>query len=137
VTVTADTSVVVPSLLDWHEHHAVAQEAVEDVHRLPGHVLAAAFSVLTRLPHGLSLRPGDAAELLLEAFPGEPLALPPVGYPAVLRRLAAAGLRGGSVYDGLVAASAAHAEATLLTADARAAGTYRAVDVTFEVLTLP
>jgi len=137
MTVTADTSLVVPSLLDWHEHHAVALEAVEDVHRLPGHVIAEAFSVLTRLPHGLSLRPGDAAELLLEAFPGEPLALPPVGYPAVLRRLAAAGLRGGAVYDGLVAASAAHAEARLLTADARAAGTYRAVDATFEVLTLP
>lgn len=136
VTVTADTSVVVPALTDWHDHHAIAHRAIAEVVSLPGHVLAEAFSVLTRLPHGLSLHPTDASALLLEAFPGQPLALPVDGYPTLLRRLAAAGLRGGAIYDGLVAASAMQAGAMLLTLDARAAGTYRAVDADFRPLPL-
>lgn len=135
--VTADTSVVVPALADWHEHHAVARDAIPDVTRLPGHVLAESFSVLTRLPHGLSLRPADAATLLLEAFPGEPLALPADGYPRLLRGLADAGLRGGAIYDGLVAVSATCAGAMLLTLDARSAGAYRAVEARFRALPLP
>jgi hypothetical protein len=128
---TADTSVVVPALTDWHEHHAIARSATATVDRLPAHVLAESFSVLTRLPHGLALSPTDATGLLLRAFPGPPLTLDGEGHRSLLRQLATAGLRGGAVYDGLVAATAAGAAAELLTLDARAAGTYRAVGVRF------
>jgi predicted nucleic acid-binding protein len=38
---TADTSLVVPALLSWHESHKAVRDAVRDVTRLPGHVLCA------------------------------------------------------------------------------------------------
>ena len=129
--VTADTSVVVPALLGWHEHHAMAGPAIADVQRLPGHVLAEAYSVLTRLPRGLSLAPSAAADLLLSAFPGEPLTLEGASYVRLLQELAAAGIRGGAIYDAVVAASATSESAELLTLDVRAAGTYRAVGARF------
>lgn len=133
--ITADTSVVVPALLDWHDHHAVARPATADVDALPAHVLAETFSVLTRLPHGLSLTPADAADLVLDAFPGRPLTLSGDGHRRLLRALAAAGVRGGSIYDGVVAATAAEADAELLTLDGRAAATYRAVGSRFRAPT--
>jgi len=129
--VTADTSVVVPALADWHEHHDIARAATTDIDRLPAHVLAESFSVLTRLPHGLSLAPDDATSLLFGAFPGPPLTLHAEAYCTLLQQLGAAGIRGGAVYDGLVAASAAGASAELLTLDARATATYRAVGARF------
>lgn len=129
--VTADTSVVVPALLDWHDHHGITRPATAGVDRLPGHVLAEAFSVLTRLPHGLSLAPGVATDLLLDAFPGPPLLLGADAHVRLLRSLGAAGIRGGAVYDGVVAATAAEADAELLTLDGRAAATYRSVGARF------
>jgi predicted nucleic acid-binding protein len=44
------------------------------------------------------------------------------------------GLIGGAVFDGLIAATARDAEATLLTLDQRAARTYQAVGAAFELL---
>jgi PII-like signaling protein len=48
---------------------------------------------------------------------------------ALLEILAQAGVRGGAVYDALVGWTAAHASAELLTLDARAMATYRALGV--------
>lgn len=129
--ITADTSVVVPALLDWHDHHKIARPAIAGVDRLAGHVLAEAFSVLTRLPHGLALDPIDAADLLLEAFPGPPFVLNAESHVSMLRSLALGGIRGGTVYDGVVAATALLADAELISLDARAVATYRAVGVRF------
>ncbi|WP_300007832.1 PIN domain-containing protein [Pseudonocardia sp.] len=133
--ITADTSVVIPALLDWHDHHAVARPAMLGVDTLPAHVLGESFSVLTRLPHGLSLPPSDATELLLEAFPARALTLSADGHRELLRTLAVAGVRGGAIYDGVVAATAAEADADLLTLDGRAAATYRAVGARFRTPT--
>lgn len=47
--------------------------------------------------------------------------------------LATAGVSDGSVYDGLIAATAAHNGAILLTADRRAARTYAALGAKFEL----
>ena len=55
------------------------------------------------------------------------MGLPADAYPELLEALASAGLTGGAVYDALVAASAQHAGATLLSLDVRAATTYRAI----------
>lgn len=126
---TADTSVVVPALTQWHEHHERARAAIERVERLPAHVLVESYSVLTRLPRGLALSPVDAMKLLCGAFPGAPFTLDPADYQVLLERIAPAGLRGGAVYDALVGWTAAKADVELLTRDARASGTYRAVGV--------
>lgn len=127
--VTADTSVVVPAVLDWHEAHDVATAAIVEVVRLPAHVLVEAYSVLTRLPHGLGLAPPDASALLLDAFPGPALVLDAAANRALLETLAETGVRGGAVYDAVVGSTAAHASVELLTLDARAMATYRTVGV--------
>jgi predicted nucleic acid-binding protein len=131
---TADTSVIVPSLLRWHALYQVAAAAVRDVRQVPAHALAESFSVLTRLPPPRALRPELASEALLHAFPQDPLILTASGYAATIARLADAGLGGGRVYDAVVGATAAEAGACLLTADRRALATYALVGAQVELL---
>jgi predicted nucleic acid-binding protein len=131
---TADTSVVVPALIQWHALHVQAAVRLRDVRRLPGHALAEAFSVLTRLPMPRALTPLQASQALLHSFPEESLSLSPAGYATTMRRLADAGLGGGRIYDAIVAAAAAEAGARLLTADRRAIPTYALVGAEFELV---
>ena len=49
--------------------------------------------------------------------------------------MAELGIAGGAVYDALVAAAAAEHGITLATRDRRAADTYRALDIDFELFT--
>lgn len=131
---TADTSVVVPALIQWHEAHAMALSALRGVTALPAHVLIESFSVLTRLPGGTSLRPGQAETALGRAFPDEPLVLGRSALRDVIRRLAEAGLGGGRVYDALVAAQAGGAGARILTRDRRALSTYAMFGLDYELV---
>ncbi|MGQ0733286.1 MAG: type II toxin-antitoxin system VapC family toxin [Acidobacteriota bacterium] len=97
-------------------------------------MLIEAFSVLTRLPPP-HRAPADLVVAFLAArFPDPPLRLPARGYQALLRSLTAAGLTGGAVYDDLVAATARHAGATLLTRDQRARAVYDRLDVRYEIV---
>lgn len=127
IAVTADTSVVVPSLAAWHEQHDRALEAVAAVRALPAHVLFETMSVLSRLPHGVAQPLSVTADLLDEAFPDGPLVLPGDAVRSLLRRLGETGVSGGAVYDGLVAATARHHDASLLSLDARARPVYTAL----------
>ena len=52
----------------------------------------------------------------------------------LLNRLAEAGIGGGSVYDALVGATAAHHRLRLATRDTRAMETYKTLDVEFELI---
>jgi predicted nucleic acid-binding protein len=131
---TADTSVVVPSLLHWHELHHQAAAALREVRRLPAHALIESFSVLTRLPGSRSLRPHLALQALVRGFPDEPFILSPGAYLRAIGRLAEAGLGGGQIYDAIVGATAAEAGACLLTADRRAVPTYALVGAQFRLL---
>lgn len=126
---TADTSVVVPSLAAWHEHHEDALEAVGKVTCLPAHVLVETVSTLSRLPGGLAQTLHVALGLVREAFPDAPLTLPSEGYAGFLETLGVAGLGGGAVYDGLVGRTATWYGARLLSFDARARGVYHALGV--------
>ena len=132
--VTADTSVVVPALIQWHDAHARARSALRVVTTLPAQVLIESFSVLTRLPGGTSLRAGQAETALGRAFPDEPLVLHPPAFRDVIRRLAEAGLGGGRVYDAIVAAQAAKAGARILTRDRRALSTYAMFGLEYELV---
>ena len=124
---TADTSVVVPALTEWHEYHSLARKATEGLRRLPAHVLTESYSVLTRLPHGLAIPPAAAADLLLAAFPDPPLTLDPDEHRELVQQLGATGVRGGQVYDALVAVTAARRGVKLVTLDERALAVYRAL----------
>lgn len=126
----ADTSVVVPAFASWHEDHAAATAAVRAGTRLPAHVVAESFAVLTRMPPPYRVAPAPVAEFLARRFPDPPLGLDPDAYPILVRRLADAGLAGGSVYDALVGETARRAGAVLLTRDRRAALVYELLGVT-------
>lgn len=126
---TADTSVVIPIVCAWHEAHAATLEAAAGVTCLPAHVLIEAVATLTRLPGGLAVSSVQAATVVRERFPDEPLTLTADEYVQLVEAIKATGLRGGQIYDALVAATAKTANAVLLTRDRRAEPTYRAVEV--------
>jgi len=56
------------------------------------------------------------------------------GSAALVAQLSASGVSGGAVYDALVAAAAAEHGLRLVSRDARAAGTYRAMGADLELL---
>lgn len=130
---TCDTSILVPALLPWHEHHASARAVARSVQGIPAHVLFETYSVLTRLPAPHRLAPGSVGELIAR-LPGTILTLPADRYAATLRELADAGIRGGASYDGLIAATALVHHRRLVTLDRRALPTYDAVGATVRAL---
>lgn len=131
--VTADTSVVIRALVRAMPGHAAAARALTGHDRPVDHVLLEAFSVLTRAP-AIRLMPADAAAALRALLPGRVISLPAPARSRLPASLAVAGVAGGAVYDGLIAATAAHHDATLLTADRRAARTYAALGARFQLL---
>ncbi len=132
--IVADSSVTVAALAPWHEEHPAAAAALARTDRLIAHVALETYSVLTRLPEGLRMPPEVAAALLAEHFPGAPLALPAKATMALIADCAARRITGGAVHDALIAATARHAGATLLTRDRRALATYTAVGATVDVV---
>lgn len=127
--IAVDTSLVVALFASWHEAHGAVRAAVPAAVHLPAHVLLESYSVLTRLPP-----PHRAPEQVVEAFLRKRFArklliLPGAGHRSLLELAAQRRITGGAVYDALVAATAKHADATLLTRDGRAARAYEAVGV--------
>lgn len=132
--IAVDTSVVVAAFASWHEAHAAAAAVLRQRPRLPAHVAVESLSVLTRLPPP-HRAPAEVVLAFLDARFVEPLlVLPAQEHRRLLTDAVAAGSVGGAVYDALVGLTVRHAGATLLTRDRRAAGTYRAVGVAFELV---
>lgn len=77
--------------------------------------------------------PQAVARLLAHNFPGSRF-LSTQGAERLHARLAELGIAGGAVYDALVAAAAAEHGITLATRDRRAAETYRALKIDFELI---
>jgi len=73
-------------------------------------------------------------EFLRQRFPAVPLILPAKAHWLLLGAAAAAGLSGGAFYDALIAATAKHANALLLTRDRRALATYERIGARFELV---
>jgi predicted nucleic acid-binding protein len=135
VTITADTSVLVASFASWHEHHDVAFSAVGRLDGVVAHCLLETYSVLTRLPAPHRMSAGVVAKYLEATFGHHAvLGLPPEEQRKLVRTCASQGLSGGSVYDAVIAATCARANAKLLTLDTRARPTYAALGVEHEVL---
>ncbi len=130
-----DSSVAVRALLEDAEDHAAALAVVRDQPSIPLHAVIETYSTLTRIPEPARLEPEVVAELLRENFGDRVLS----GTSARsilpwIERLASEGIRGGAIYDALIAESARAAGATLVTADKRAAATYRTVGVDVQML---
>lgn len=129
-----DTSVVVAGLLVDHAQHELARPLFDSKPSIPAHVALESYSVLTRLPLPGRISPADAAQLLLRAFGGRFVALSGAEQEKLLADLPGLGIAGGAVYDALVAATALKHELTLHSLDRRAAGTYEAIGVEYELI---
>jgi predicted nucleic acid-binding protein len=119
-----DTSVVVAAFASWHEKHEQARESVDGEVRLVEHCALETYSVLTRLPAPHRAPADLVRQFLREWFPQPYLRLSAAAYRSFLTRLPDHGIAGGAAYDALVAATAAHAGAELLSCDRRALPIY-------------
>lgn len=128
ILTAVDTSVVVASLMTWHEAHerslaAIAASTARNRRLvLPHPVLQQSYSVMTLLPPRYRLRPREAFDLLSDAF-RETADLPArpggIAWKTVEEGLAA-GAVGGSIHDFEILEGAAAAGArSLLTLNPR------------------
>jgi len=114
-----DTSVLVAAILEEHEHHersfSAFATATPSSACCAAHNLAEVYATLTRYPGKQRLSP-DQALLAIEVFENRLaiVALEPREYLAALRKFAIHGITGGTIYDGLIAACAMKARASVL-----------------------
>ena len=132
--IAADTSVVVAGFASWHEGHSAAREALDATVRLPAHVTLEVYSVLTRLPPPHRATSSIVWSFLQDRFRKPCLGLSASEHRSLLREASEKGITGGAVYDALVAATARHAGATLLTRDRRAVRVYEALGTPFRMV---
>lgn len=129
-----DTSAAVAFLVADHKQHDATFEALAQRRLgLSGHAAFETFSVLTRLPPPARRTPAAVSRLLAANFPHTRF-LSSDRAAALFASLAGHGLAGGTIYDALVGATALEHALTLVTRDKRALDTYRALDVTVELL---
>jgi predicted nucleic acid-binding protein len=128
-----DSSIAIAAFGEWHELHESAVEALASSPALIAHAALEAYSVLTRLPEPFRVPARTAIEYLAENFPPRRLALPAAEQRALPETMERAGVRGGSVYDGLVGLTAKAAGAQLLSLDTRAAQTYDRLGVEYRL----
>ena len=132
--VLVDTSVAVAlSVADHHDYEATRDALGRRALGLAGHAAFETFSVLTRLPPPARRTPATVARLLAAGFPHNRY-LGAKSAMSLFAELEALGIAGGAVYDALVGAAAREHGLTLVTRDRRALETYRALDVSVELL---
>jgi predicted nucleic acid-binding protein len=126
--ITPDSSVAVAAAAPWHTSHdaAVAALAAEPP-SLIAHVALETTAALSRMPEGQRLAPSVVLAWLERRFPARWFVLPAVATKRMLRIAVDRGIRGGALYDVLIAATAAHYGLVLVSADRRAAAAYAAV----------
>lgn len=132
--IAPDSSVTVAAAAPWHVAHEAAVTALRaEPPSLIAHVAYETTSAMSRMPEGQRLAPEVVLEWLERRFEARWLALPADAARSALRAAVEHGLRGGALYDALIAATAAHHDHTLLSADRRAAPVYAAfgVDVVY------
>lgn len=127
-----DTSVVVAAFATWHPAHVLARRTLDDAPRLPGQAGLEAYSVLTRLPPPHRAPARDVRAFLEAEFSERWLSLPGAELAALVPRLVDLGIAGGATYDALIAVTAKHAGATLITRNRRALAIYERLGVEVE-----
>ena len=132
--IAVDTSVVVAAFATWHQGHPAAVAVLARRPRIPAHALIESFSVLTRLPLPHRGPAHLVRQFLAEQFDAVPLILPGALFHALLARAIDSNLIGGAIFDALIAETAKHAGATLLTRDKRAIPTYEKLAARFELV---
>ncbi len=129
-----DTSAAVAFVLPRNEaHDAVVARSLAEPKGLAGHAAFETYSVLTRLPPPYRLSAAQARQVIATDFPHGHY-LSQREQERALAMLAQARIAGGAVYDGLVALAAGRADRVLLSCDRRAASTYQALGVRYELI---
>jgi predicted nucleic acid-binding protein len=124
--IAADSSVLVPAILASHEFHEACFESAGRGDATIGHALVATYAVLTRLPQPYTVPP-EQASAALRSYSSQVLVLPGDDLADMIDRFVIARVSGGSSYDALIGATAAHHGANLLTRDERAAEVYERI----------
>jgi predicted nucleic acid-binding protein len=132
-----DTSAAIAYVDPDHAFHAAVRQRVDGRRLgLAGHAQFETFSVLTRLPAPKRQSGREAARLIAAEFP-EPRFASPAEQADLVAQFADAGVVGGAVYDGLVAAAARAHDLTLVTCDSRAQPVYAALRVRHLMVAAP
>lgn len=128
--IAPDSSVTIAAAAPWHVAHAAATTALAaERPSLIAHVALETTAAMSRMPEGQRLAPAVVFKWLERRFRTPWLALPANATRRSLRIAIEHGIRGGALYDALIAATAAHHHHTLISADHRAAPVYAAVGV--------
>lgn len=134
--IAPDSSVTIAAAASWHVAHDRAVAALEvEPSSLIAHVAYETTAAMSRMPERRRISPAVVLDWLEQRFPQPLLTLPADAARAALRRAVDRDIRGGALYDALIAATAAHHGHTLVTADRRASAAYAAFDV--DVMYLP
>jgi predicted nucleic acid-binding protein len=134
--IAPDSSVTIAAAAPWHVAHQSAVSAMAGAESsLIAHVAFETTAALSRMPQGQRLAPATVLEWLERRFPTEWLSLPASASREAFRAAISHGIRGGALYDALIAATATHHGHRLLSADRRAAPTYAALNI--DVVFLP
>lgn len=111
--VLLDANCLVAAAIAQHEQHRATvaelsrRRAADQVLVIAAHALLEAFAVLTRLPPPHRLAPGDALAVLERNWSdADAVSLTAAETWRTLRELANAGISGGRIYDGVIAAAA-------------------------------
>nr|VDG62429.1 Probable ribonuclease VapC27 [Streptococcus thermophilus] len=132
--ITLDTSAAVPLLLANHgSHERLVRWSKGKELALCAHSLAETYSVLTRLPGDNRFSETDAARVIDHAFE-HVLCLPDAVARDVHNRFAQLGIKGGAVYDALIALTVLENGASLASLDKRAYPGYFDLGVTLELI---
>jgi predicted nucleic acid-binding protein len=134
VTQACDSSIAIAAILADHQAHDLAEEALSRSQTTIAQVATETYSVLTRLPPPLRLDAASAAWIVDTRLPTSRVTLDADAHASAPGRLAAAHVSGGATYDGLIALTALEHDLELLSRDRRAARTYRALGVRFQML---
>jgi predicted nucleic acid-binding protein len=130
----ADTSVVIAAFASWHESHDVARRALDRGLQLIEHCALETYSVLTRLPPPHRSSGEIVRDFLAARFPEPWLRMDEASYKAFMLGLPERGVAGGSIYDALVAATAAGCNLDLITCDRRALPIYERYGLQVQLL---
>jgi predicted nucleic acid-binding protein len=128
--IAPDSSVTIAAAAPWHVAHEAAVTALAaETASLIAHVAFETTAAMSRMPDGQRLAPAVVLEWLERRFRARWLGLPAGATRRALRAAIEQGLRGGALYDALIAATAAHNNHTLVSADRRAAPVYAAFGI--------
>ena len=132
----ADTSVVVAAFASWHEQHDAARQALDDGLWLVEHCALETYSVLTRLPAPHRAPASVVRDFIATRFPDPWLRLTASAHRKFVFGLAELNVTGGSVYDALVAATAAAHAVPMITCDQRAVPIYERYGIRVQILNI-